>query len=519
MRIHLVMTTLGLMACSQTLTLDGEPGQPGPETADTLMVSDAYRRASEQTVVPGELLVALAWAQTGGQMVEGTDELEAEIRYGVMGLGESQIPRAVELTGLPADSIRHEPEANVLAAAAILEDIAMERGIDPVDLGAWAPAIAELVAIEDADALATFLHDDVYGLLRTGLVAEGTEVKPVDVEVAWPLPAGVERSTVTWDPSPNHSSRSGYAVKYLILHTCEGSTQGCRSTLKNPNNPNGRVSAHYLVDADRAYQHVAEDRKAWHIGADYACSRNDGHACSDDGKPMNNISIGIEHAGYASQSWWSPALIQRSAEIACGAANRHGIPIDRYHVLGHGEMQPWNRTDPGANWPWASYMDAMRTACGETPTGGGTPTEDAIVIDSNEAANGPDAQFTVSSSWWGSTSVSTFYNSGYFVAPAAAVSDPAHFAFSLPASGCARVDAWWPAAGDRPTSAAFIAVDPTGGEIGRTSVDMTVGGGRWNALGSWWFPAGWNEIQLSRWTTPGTYVVADAVRVTPVACQ
>jgi len=40
-----------------------------------------------------------------------------------------------------------------------------------------------------------------------------------------------------------------------------------------------------------------------------------------------------------------------------------------------------------------------------------------------------------------------------------------------------------------------------------------VNGGKWNTLGTWSFTAGWNKAVLSRWTTEGYYVVADAVRI------
>jgi hypothetical protein len=44
-------------------------------------------------------------------------------------------------------------------------------------------------------------------------------------------------------------------------------------------------------------------------------------------------------------------------------------------------------------------------------------------------------------------------------------------------------------------------------------VNQQTGGGAWNTLGSWSFPAGWNKVQLSRWTTAGYVVVADAIQV------
>jgi hypothetical protein len=43
------------------------------------------------------------------------------------------------------------------------------------------------------------------------------------------------------------------------------------------------------------------------------------------------------------------------------------------HIVGHGQLQPWNRTDPGRNWPWTSYLAKVNSAC-STPTPTPTPT-------------------------------------------------------------------------------------------------------------------------------------------------
>ena len=43
--------------------------------------------------------------------------------------------------------------------------------------------------------------------------------------------------------------------------------------------------------------------------------------------------------------------------------------------------------------------------------------------------------------------------------------------------------------------------------------NQQTGGGVWNTLGTWSFPAGWNKVQLSRWAAQGYVVVADAIQV------
>ncbi len=538
MRVSALVVLL-VSGCSQQLETEFRP-EPEPEAVGSPIegsLPSGFLEAAAETEVPGELLLAVANAETSLQMVVGEVEFDGlEPRYGVMALTESQVEEAAAISGYTADEIKFERVPNVVAAAMLLDSWADEVGIDKVSLGAWAPVVAEYSGIEDDEAIAEYLYNEVYAAFETGLGVEGLELKPVTVAIDWPAPArDSERLTgdggAIWSPSPNHSSRRGSTPSYIVIHTCEGGYTGCWSWLRNPS---AGASAHYVVNStgSEVRQLVDEDRKAWHISANYSCSRNNNVDCFRNGAPMNNHSVGIEHAGYASQSSWNSGLIQRSAELSCGIAQRHGIPIDRYHIFGHGQMQPWNRTDPGANWPWNTYMAKVEQACGvggsepgsggsDTGSGGsgsgGTTTGVPFIIDSNNAANDMSHHYIqVSSNWWASSNVSGHYNTGYWVAPTAAVSDAAEFRFHVSASSqCYRVEAWWPAAGDRPSQVVFLGWNADGNEVGRATVNQRTQGGRWNLLGHWTFNQGWNKVMLSRWTTPGDYAVADAVRLTP----
>ena len=142
-----------------------------------------------------------------------------------------------------------------------------------------------------------------------------------------------------------------------------------------------------------------------------------------------------------------------------------------------------------------------------------------MIIDSNNAANNTSAyRIDTSANWTSSANVSGYWNTGYWVAPTAAVSDPARFQFLASTPGCYTVDAWWTAAADRSTAAPWIAYDATGAEVGRAVVDQSTRGSQWNTLGTWGFTTGWNQVDLSRWASSGAVVVADAVRLTPAAC-
>jgi hypothetical protein len=138
-----------------------------------------------------------------------------------------------------------------------------------------------------------------------------------------------------------------------------------------------------------------------------------------------------------------------------------------------------------------------------------------LVIDSNNTNNDTTKGYIelAGTSWVSSTNVAGYYGSGYYASPTAAVSEPATFWFYLPAAATKTIDAWWTSATDRSTTAPFIIWSSTSTRLATVNVNQQLNGGRWNTLGTWSFTAGWNKVQLSRWTTSGSYVIADAIQV------
>lgn len=286
--------------------------------------------------------------------------------------------------------------------------------------------------------------------------------------------------------------------------SCESSYSGCWSWLTNPD---AGASAHYVVNTtgSEISKLVYESNKAWHVGATYYCSRNNGTDCRWDGVQSNYFTVGIEHAGYASQTSWPSGQIGGSAELTCQISKRHDVPRDRNHIVSHARLQPYDRTDPGANWPWTDYMNKVNSACS---------AGEGLIVDNNNTLNdSAQARFEIGTGWTQSDNVPEYYGGGYYHAPTASVSDPATFWFYLPAAATRTVDAWWTDLENRSITAPYIAYNAGGTEVGRATANQQVNGGRWNQLGTWSFTAGWNKIQLSRWTSNGSYVVADAVRI------
>ncbi|WP_309892758.1 hypothetical protein [Archangium sp.] len=145
-------------------------------------------------------------------------------------------------------------------------------------------------------------------------------------------------------------------------------------------------------------------------------------------------------------------------------------------------------------------------------SGGGVPTV-GLVVDSNNANNdATKATFTQSANWIVGANTG-FYGNNYYYANTAAVSDPAIFSFYMAAAGTRTIDAWWVAGSNRSTTAPFVIINSNGVNLGTVNVNQQLNGGQWNTLGTYSFTAGWNKVQLSRWTTAGTVVVADAIQV------
>lgn len=476
-----------------------------------------FAAAADEFGVPVDLLKAIGYVETRWQMVRGEAEHDGlPPAAGVMALRGSTLARGAELAGVEAEAAARERIDNLRAAAALMAELAADQAIDVGDLAAWAPVVAALSGIEDPDGRAEQVQR-VYAVLREGVGAGelAASIEPTDVEPSFAAPQGALRAAAVnfpgaiWRPSPNYNSRNGWSVEAIVIHTCEGNYTGCWSWLRNPA---AQASAHYVVSesGNEVSQLVDEANRAWHVAASYDCSRVNGHDCAKNGVSVNNFSVGIEHGGFASQSSFPAGQIETSARLSCDISKAHAIPRDRLHILSHGQLQPWNRTDPGPNWPWTSYIAKVNQHCDDD--GGGDDGE--IIIDSNNSRNDLSrARIEVSGNWTASDLASGYHGTGYYFAATRPTSDPATFWFYLPGGGSRTVEAWWTAGSNRSASAPFLAFDAGGNKLGTTSVDQRANGSRWVTLGTWSFSAGWNKVVLSRWTAEGSVVIADAVRV------
>jgi N-acetylmuramoyl-L-alanine amidase len=150
-------------------------------------------------------------------------------------------------------------------------------------------------------------------------------------------------------PSPNHNERKGSGTADMIVLHYTGMPND-QDAIDHLCNRASEVSAHYVV-LQNGYiiQLVAEARRAWHAGASSWAGETD----------INSRSIGIEIANPGHDHGY-PAFPKR--QIAAVTAlcrsifTRHRIPAD--HVLGHSDVAPTRKRDPGEKFPWKALADS-----------------------------------------------------------------------------------------------------------------------------------------------------------------
>lgn len=149
-------------------------------------------------------------------------------------------------------------------------------------------------------------------------------------------------------PSPNHDDRRGRAVDMIVIHYTGMASAG--ESLARLCDPAAKVSAHYLIDEQGGVcRLVAEERRAWHAGVARWDGEQDVNACS--------IGIELQNPGheFGYRAFPKPqiaALIALAADIAA----RHEVPAAR--ILGHSDVAPTRKSDPGELFPWERLATA-----------------------------------------------------------------------------------------------------------------------------------------------------------------
>ena len=128
----------------------------------------------------------------------------------------------------------------------------------------------------------------------------------------------------------------------LIIHYT--GMQTAEAALDRLCDPASEVRAHYLIDEDgTVWRLVPEDRRAWHAGRAFWAGTTD----------INSRSIGIELANPGHEHGYRPfpdAQMTALEHLSRGILTR--FPVPSHLVLGHADVAPARKLDPGELFDW-----------------------------------------------------------------------------------------------------------------------------------------------------------------------
>ena len=148
-------------------------------------------------------------------------------------------------------------------------------------------------------------------------------------------------------PSPNYNDRpDGAVVKSVIIHYTGMKT--AEDALNRLCDPESKVSAHYTIDEDGTlYKHVDPDYRAWHAGVSKWGNLEN----------FNDFSIGIELVNPGHEFGYRAfPQVQIDCLVALLKDLYARYPIDQNLVLGHSDIAPGRKRDPGSLFPWTRLV-------------------------------------------------------------------------------------------------------------------------------------------------------------------
>lgn len=142
-------------------------------------------------------------------------------------------------------------------------------------------------------------------------------------------------------PSPNFDDRT-LPISMVVLHYT--GMVDAASAIARLADAEAKVSAHYVVAEDgQVIRMVAEEKRAWHAGRSWWRGTTD----------INSASIGIEIVNPGHEFGYRPfpeAQVDAVIELLGGIVPRYGIT--RGNVVGHSDVAPARKEDPGELFPW-----------------------------------------------------------------------------------------------------------------------------------------------------------------------
>lgn len=143
-------------------------------------------------------------------------------------------------------------------------------------------------------------------------------------------------------PSPNFDTRQ-LPVSMVVLHYT--GMESADAAIAHLANPAAKVSAHWVVaESGDVIAMVSENDRAWHAGKSFWRGITD----------VNSASIGIEIVNPGHEFGYRPfPSVQMDAVTALVAAAVRRFGISPANVVGHSDVAPARKEDPGELFDWA----------------------------------------------------------------------------------------------------------------------------------------------------------------------
>lgn len=145
-------------------------------------------------------------------------------------------------------------------------------------------------------------------------------------------------------PSPNIDERAGGRPPDMILLHYTGMQTG-EAALQRLTTAASKVSSHYVVFEDgRIVQLVPEEKRAWHAGVSSWAGETD----------INSRSIGIEIVNPGHEFGYRNFPLRQIAAVIslCKSILTRRGPLSADRILGHSDVAPSRKQDPGEKFPW-----------------------------------------------------------------------------------------------------------------------------------------------------------------------
>jgi N-acetylmuramoyl-L-alanine amidase len=152
---------------------------------------------------------------------------------------------------------------------------------------------------------------------------------------------------VIYSPNFDQRKRSSKSIKLLVIHYT--GMQSERESIMRLCNPKYKVSSHFVINQNgKIYRLVQDDQTAWHAGK----------SCWGKYKNLNKNSIGIELVNKGHEfDYTNFKKKQLSSLIKICKILIKKYKIKKRNIVGHSDISPLRKTDPGEKFPWKELAD------------------------------------------------------------------------------------------------------------------------------------------------------------------